>query len=123
MTYQLKPNEGEHCLHGGHNGFHNSLWNIEPIQMKDRVSVKLTHRFIEEKSGFPGNLDAEITYTLNNDNQFMIDYTFCSDKRTPLTSTNHSYFNLSGNNKTSIHDHIVMLDSHHFVELDEELIP
>src|SRR5699024_9808096 len=44
-------------------------------------------------------------------------------KKTVLTATNHSYFNLSGNLKSDIQEHVITLDSSKFVELDEELIP
>ncbi|GAE92252.1 aldose 1-epimerase [Gracilibacillus boraciitolerans JCM 21714] len=64
-----------------------------------------------------------VTYTLNNDNAFTITYDGVADQKTVLTSTNHSYFNLSGNLKSDIQEHDITLDSSKFVELDEQLIP
>src|SRR3954468_13649115 len=73
--------------------------------------------------GYPGNVEIKVTYTLNNHNQLILDYAAKSDQTTPLTLTNHSYFNLSGNLKTTVHEHQVTIDSSKFVELDSDLIP
>src|SRR5699024_9534914 len=42
---------------------------------------------------------------------------------TPLSLTNHTYFNLSGNLKAPIHHHRVTMDSSHFLEVDKAFIP
>ena len=60
---------------------------------------------------------------MNNDNQFTIDYAATSDQVTPITLTNHSYFNLSGDLKNTIHHHHITIDSEEIVKLDEKLIP
>ncbi|MFD1848592.1 aldose epimerase family protein [Oceanobacillus bengalensis] len=122
-TYQLESNEDEHCLHGGANGFNHALWEIEPKALSDEVMVKLIHKSADGEGGFPGNVEAEVTYTLNNQNQLIINYTAYTDQMTPLTLTNHTYFNLSGDTKSTINRHEVTMDSEQFVELDEELIP
>lgn len=57
--------------------------------------------------GYPGNLNVTVTYTSNNDNAL----------------TNHSYFNLSGDLKRTVHNHEITMDSRYFVELDQNLIP
>ncbi|MCP3740745.1 aldose epimerase family protein [Rossellomorea sp. BNER] len=121
--YQLDKNEGEHHLHGGKNGFHQALWEATPFQSDEKVGVKLTHHSKDGEEGYPGNVIVEVTYSLTNDNQFVIDYQANTDQITPLTLTNHSYFNLSGNAKRTIHDHQVSLDSSQLVELDHQLIP
>ncbi|RKQ32468.1 aldose epimerase family protein [Oceanobacillus halophilus] len=122
-TYTLEANDGAHCLHGGSAGFHTALWEVETFELTDETFVKLSHNSPDGEGGFPGNVEAEVTYTLNNDNQFIINYMTSTDKVTPLTLTNHTYFNLSGNAKRTLHTHEVTLDSNQFVELDEELIP
>lgn len=67
--------------------------------------------------------EEKFTYQLNNDNQLIMHYEAESTKDTILTLTNHTYFNLSGNAKRTIHNHEVKMPSHQFLELDENLIP
>ncbi|SES93665.1 aldose 1-epimerase [Oceanobacillus limi] len=122
-NYSLEANEGVHHLHGASTGFHRVTWNAEPFQTTNSVGVKLTHRSPDGEGGYPGNVEVTVTYTLTNDNQFKINYDAVSDQQTALTLTNHSYFNLSGDFKDTIHDHLVEIDSDHVVELDEQLIP
>src|SRR5699024_5037926 len=35
----------------------------------------------------------------------------------------HTYFNLTGNSKSTVENHFITLDSNQFIELDSELIP
>jgi len=122
-TYHLEANEGEHTLHGGPNGFNQVLWDVETFEFNNEVYARLTYTSPDGEGGFPGNVEAVVTYTLNNDNQFIINYVTNADQKTPVTLTNHAYFNLSGNAKSTLHQHEVTLDSSQFVELDGELIP
>lgn len=121
--YPLEANEGNHHLHGGSGGLYQVIWNAEPFQSDDKVGVKLSYLSPDGDGGYPGNVDITVTYTLNNDNELIIDYAASTDKTTALTLTNHSYFNLSGNLSETIHNHHVTMDSSQVVELDEELIP
>lgn len=121
--YLLKPNEGEHHLHGGTTGFHQVLWETKPFQMENKIGIKLFHSSPDGEGGYPGNVDVTVTYTLTNHNEFIIDYEAVSDQKTVLSLTNHSYFNLSGNLKNTVGQHTVTMDCNHVIELDKELIP
>ncbi|MDX8344529.1 aldose epimerase family protein [Rossellomorea sp. YZS02] len=122
-VYRLEANDGDNHLHGGSNGFHQVLWNSEPIQYEDRVGVVLSYSRKDDEGGYPGTVDVSVTYLLTNENELILEYKGVTDQPTPLTLTNHAYFNLSGNGKRTIHHHHVTIDSHRFLELDEELIP
>lgn len=121
--FDLEKNDGNHHLHGGSNAFHRVIWESKTFKTDDQSGVTLSYVRKNEENGYPGNLTVSVTYTLTNDNQFIIDYKANSDKTTPITLTNHSYFNLTGDVSNSIHTHQVVADSHQFLELDEELIP
>ncbi|WP_082235705.1 aldose epimerase family protein [Halobacillus massiliensis] len=121
--YQLEANDGENHLHGGRNGFHQKLWKVDPFQDSDRVGLVLSQTFDSEQDGYPGNLSVKVSYSLTNENQFIKEYEAKSDETTPLTITNHSYFNLSGGLKRPVGDHSVTMRSRQFVELDQQLIP
>ncbi|RDW22145.1 galactose-1-epimerase [Oceanobacillus arenosus] len=122
-TYALEANDGENQLHGGSGGFHQIIWDVEPFETDGAVGLKLRHQSADGDSGYPGNVAIEVTYTLTDTNQLILDYAAKSDKTTPLTLTNHSYFNLSGDLKNTIHQHEVRMNSNYFVELNSELIP
>jgi len=122
-TYKLDANDDKNCLHSGSNGFHGVIWEAEPFQTTEEAGVKLIHTTPDAEGGFPGTVGVTVTYTLNNRNQLIIDYEAISDKTTPLTLTNHSYFNLSGNMKNTIEQHQVKMNSSRFAELDKNLIP
>ena len=122
-TYQLEANEGSHHLHGGSAGFHQVIWQVEAFQTDKSVGLELSHTRADGTNGYPGNLDVTVTYTLTNDNKLAIDYQATTDKPTPLALTNHTFFNLSGDLKHTVHNHEITMDSSHFLELDQELIP
>lgn len=75
------------------------------------------------EEGYPGNLNITVTYTLNNYNELSIQYSAKSDKKTLLTMTNHSYFNLSGNLKRDILNHTLKIKSDKVLKLSKELLP
>lgn len=120
--YLLEKNHGIHHLHSGANGFHQVIWDVQPLQTDDTVGVKLTHNTAGSNE-FPGNVSVAVTYTLTNRNELTIHYHATTDKTTPIALTNHSYFNLNGNAKHSVKNHVVAFNSDSFIELDHELIP
>ncbi|TCS77761.1 aldose epimerase family protein [Tepidibacillus fermentans] len=121
--YRLAKNDRGNHLHGGLRGFDKVIWDSEVKENADSVSLIFRYLSKDQEEGYPGNLKMKVTYTLNNDNEFTIIYVGVSDQKTVLNLTNHSYFNLSGNMKRNILDHVLTLKSDYFVELDEQLIP
>ena len=75
-----------------------------------------------EEEGYPGNLSVEVCYRLTDDNALEISYRAVSDEDTVVNLTNHSYFNLNGNNGSDILSHTVVLDAAQITEIDSETI-
>ena len=121
--YELEQNENENHLHSGPNGFHRVFWDAELIEKRNEAGVKLSYLSKAGENGYPGNVTVIVSYLLNNDNELVVHYEATTDETTPMTLTNHTYFNLSGNGKYLIHDHHVTMNSHAFLELNHELIP
>lgn len=90
QVYSLAKNCGENNLHGGNIGFDKRLWEATPTT--NGVLMTLTSHDLEE--GFPGNVAVSVLFTLTDDNELCIDYTATPDQDTPLSMTNHTYFNL-----------------------------
>jgi aldose 1-epimerase len=119
-TYTLAANNNGNSLHGGIKGFDKVIWNAEPL---GDTSVKLTYFSKDGEEGYPGNLQAEVIYTLTADNALKIEYTATTDKATPVNLTNHCYFNLSGGTDSTILDHELMLKADKYTKVNENLIP
>lgn len=73
----------------------------------------------DNEEGFPGNVDVEVRYTLGDDNSLKISYKAVTDAPTIVNLTNHSYFNLNGNDGSTIFDHKVKLNSSYYTEYTE----
>lgn len=122
--YILATNNGEHHLHGGIKGFDKVHWVVsEVFQDENTASVKLTYASPDMEEGYPGNLMAEVTYSLDSDNVFSVHYGATTDKATIVNLTQHSYFNLSGDYGKTILDHELTIYADHFLPVDNGLIP
>lgn len=121
--YFLPKNNNGNCLHGGIEGFSKKNWKYELEENKDFCSVSFNYESKDLEEGFPGNLRVSIKYTLTKEDLLTIEYKGISDKDTLVNLTNHSYFNLAGNNKKSVLSHKLFIDSDNICELDEFLIP
>ena len=70
-----------------------------------------------------GDADLTVSYTLSDDNTFLISYRGTADQDTIFNLTNHSYFNLDGQESDSVLDQIVWIDADAFTPGTAELIP
>lgn len=122
-TYSLAKNNNGNHIHGGVRGFDKVYWHIEPVAADEEPSLRLTYISPDMEEGYPGNLSVEITYTLSDKDELVIDYSASTDKKTIINLTNHSYFNLTGNVKRDVLDHEVVIHARKFVPVDNELIP
>lgn len=119
--YQVAVNNGPNHLHGGIIGFDRKNWHHEILQSENKVGVLLSYISPDGEENYPGNLEVTCLYSLNNDNELIIDYHANADKTTIVNLTNHSYFNLSGG-KEKILNHELLLPSTTYTELDD-MIP
>ncbi|WP_245686061.1 aldose epimerase family protein [Terasakiispira papahanaumokuakeensis] len=123
QAYTLATNDGTHHLHGGDQGFDRVLWQAQPFSHDTASGVVLRYTSPDGEEGYPGTLDVEVTYTLTDQNELIIDYWAKTDQPTPVNLTQHSYFNLEGAGQRSILDHHLMLNAEQFTPVDESLMP
>ncbi|MDQ6610001.1 MAG: galactose mutarotase [Bacteroidota bacterium] len=119
-TYQLDLNNGPNTLHGGKGGFHNVVWDG---QQNGDNSVTFSYTSADGEMGFPGTLQAKVTYTLTDDNSMKIDYEATTDKKTVCNLTNHAYFNLNGAGSGTINNHVLQIYADEYTPVDSTLIP
>ena len=122
-TYRLDTNNGPNALHGGLRGFDKVVWRAEAIQHDSTVGVLLTHTSPDGDQGYPGTVQARVSYVLTPDNRLIISYHATTDKATPINLTQHSYFNLAGAGKGDILGHVLMINADRFTPVDSTLIP
>jgi aldose 1-epimerase len=120
-TYELATNDGPNHLHGGARGFDKVVWRGEPFENDSTVGVAFTYTSPAGEEGYPGTLNARVTYTLTDRNELVVDYLATTDAPTPVNLTQHSYFNLAGGG--SILGHELMIDASAFTPVDSTLIP
>lgn len=122
VRHELNINNGPNSLHGGPAGFHRAVWEAEP---KSAQSIVFRHTSPDNDEFFPGRLEVEMTYTLTDDNEFVIEYLARTDKTTVVNLTNHAFFNLAGigNPTKSVEDNVVTINADFFIPIDETSIP
>lgn len=118
VKYSLYQNNGKNTLHGGKVGFSNYIWHYSGDT--DRVTLFRTSPDGEE--GFPGNMEVSVTYALKG-KSLEISYKATSDKKTPISLTNHSYFNLGGHASGTVYAHTLKVNADTYTEVDDGLIP
>jgi len=122
-TYTLARNNGANHLHGGIRGFDKVLWNAEPVQTPESAGVRFTYLSRDGEEGYPGNLSVTALYSLNDDNEFKVEFSATTDKPTVVNLAHHTYWNLAGAAAGDILGHELMLNADHFTPVDEDLIP
>ena len=121
--FKLAINNGPNTLHGGLKGFDKQIWKAEPFEKPSERGVVFTYTSADMEEGFPGTVDVQVVYTLNDDNEIRIEYEAHTDKPTPINLTNHSYFNLRGAGNGDILAHELILHAQQYTPVDDTLIP
>ena len=94
-AYELDRNAaaGRHHLPGGAHGFDKRLWDSRAHG--DRVTFQL--RSEDGDGGYPGQLNATVTYRLSDDVGLTIEYVAVVEgAATVVNLVNHAYFSVSG---------------------------
>src|SRR3954447_7647558 len=130
--YSLDINNPPNSLHGGFEGFNRKVWDAKIIPAgvelhyfspagegctKTMVSVPPC------TTGYPGDVDTTVDYTLDKRNNLRIDYKATTTAPTVLNLTNHAYWNLAGEGSGTIYGHLLQLNANAFTPVDATLIP
>ena len=121
--YCLDKNDGKNNLHSGFNRSHCKMYDANYGKSKEGCYVEFSRTSLHLEQGFPGDLEQKIRYTLTEQNELIIDYKMVGDKTTVVNPTNHTYFNLNGQDSGNVLQHELEVYSNAFLEIDEEFIP
>jgi len=122
-TYTLAANNNGNSLHGGLKGFDKVIWTAKPSVGEQGPQLLLTYFSKDGEEGFPGNLEVTAIYTLTDHNELKVEFTAQTDQPTICNLTHHSYFNLAGQGKGTILDHVVYINADKTTTVDKALIP
>jgi len=125
--YTLATNDHTNHLHGGTKGWDKVNWTVKAVKdggASGEASVTLTYTSPDGEEGYPGTVVAEVTYSLNENNDLTIHYKATTDKPTVVNLTNHSLFNLGGiHSGRSALDAKLQLEADAYLPTDETAIP
>ena len=144
QTYTLPINNGVNALHGGLVGFGNHIWSQAGGLIHTGNEVGVTLQLVSPNgdasgaagspgcpngcTGYPAQLTVDVTFTLNSQGQYGIRYSAHNDDAklsTVVNLTNHSYFNLAGENSAagSAYGQYVQINANNYSPTDSTQIP
>jgi aldose 1-epimerase len=144
QTYTLPINNGVNDLHGGLVGFGDHVWSQVGGLISGGNAAGVTLQLVSPNgdssgaagspgcpngcTGFPAQLTVDVTFTLNNADQYRIHYKAVNDSsnlNTVVNLTNHSYFNLAGENSVagSAYGQYVQINANTYTPTDTTQIP
>jgi aldose 1-epimerase len=119
--YKLEENWiNTHHMHGGFKGFDKVIWKAKEIKDENKVGVKLLYRSVDGDEGYPGNVEIEVSYILNNQNELVMEFFAQTDQATPMNISSHVFWNLAGSG--TIKEHDLELNSDFYLPVDPTLL-
>lgn len=119
--YQLAANNGANSLHGGAKG---SRFQVFSARQRSPSSVEFVYVFKDGEENYPGTLPVTVVYSLNDKNEFSIDWAAVAhDKATVANFTGHTFFNLAGDPTKLNSDYVIKVNADRFLPVDSTLIP
>lgn len=119
-TYNFPKNNNGQTLHGGERGLDMVVWDVTAVTDSSMV---LEYLHADGQEGMPGNLKIVMTYALTDADEFRVDYVAETDKATHVNISHHSFFNLKGEGKGTINDHVLMINASATTPVNPVLIP
>ena len=113
--YRLEKNDGENHLHG--------IFARSVFFAYAGDALYLHRGSPDGEEGYPGTLEVRVCYRLRADNALEIIYDADTDADTIVNFTNHTYFNLNGQDGSDVLSHELTLLSDRFLETGAQLIP
>ena len=120
--YFVPVNNGPNALHGGKRGFNARVW--DPEVMNDHTLV-LHYVAAYGEEGYSGELKTTVVYTWTDDNELVIDYLACTNKKTIINLTHHAFFSLTGiaNPTPTIDSLVCEINADYYLPIDNTSIP
>lgn len=103
VEHSLDVNSDGNTLHGGTRGFDRAVWQVGAIiDDVDLARITFTHHSPDADMGFPGAVDASVTYDIAPD-AITMEFSATTDAPTVISLANHGYWNLAGSHSIAAH--------------------
>ncbi len=122
-AYRLAVNNPPNHLHGGPGGFHAVRWVGESFSGSGERGVQFRRTSPDGEEGYPGTLQVTARYTLSDGGWLTLDCRAETDAPTPVSLTNHAYWNLADGGAGSVLGHTLALPADQFLVVDDTAIP
>ena len=123
-VHKLATNNGPNHLHGGLEGFDKKIWQAEMKEQDKQATLSLYRVSPDGEEGYPGELHAQVEYSLNEKNELRICYAArVFKKNTHVNLTNHAYFNLTSDPNNTILGHELQIKANGYIPVGKTLIP
>ncbi len=118
-SHQLSVNDGANTLHGGKQAMAKKVWQVAH---RDARSVAFSLVSPDGDQGFPGEMLATSTYTLDGDTLHLALEATVSEP-CPVNLSFHPYFNLAGAAALDVNDHLLEVPASRYLPTDAQQIP
>ena len=122
QKHQLPINDNSNNLHSSGLGISQRIMDDNVEINKNQIKITFTISLREKDDGFPGTIKIKAGYVFEQ-NSFAIHYYAISNQDTICNLTNHSYFNLSGNNKSDISNLIIKNNFDAIYKMNKNSVP
>ena len=121
--HPLVPNEGPNQLHGGPVGFDRRVWRGQPLAGGAPGAV-FELESADGDQGYPGRLLARARYEIVGERELaLVLEASGADCATPVSLTQHAYWNLGGPGSGPALGHVLELAADRYLPLDAEHLP
>lgn len=117
-SYRLAANDGTHSLHSGPHKWSERLWKVAN-RSDSSITFELTSR--KGDQGFPGSVQATVTYKLTGDNQLSVAFKAIPSEATIINLTSHAYWNLNGHAAGSVLNHTLQLAATTYTPMEQHI--
>lgn len=114
--YKLAANDPPNHLHGGKSGFDRKVWRVTSLSEN---AMHLTCRSADGEEGYPGEVTTSVTYTITEDNALRMETDVATTRATPVSLTQHTYFNLAG--QGDVLGHELQILANEYAPTDERM--
>jgi aldose 1-epimerase len=121
--YKLPVRDGGYHLHGGLSGFNKKIFKTTAFQNENSGGYIFKYHSPHLEEGFPGELLLEVIYTLDDNDNWIVEYKAVADRTTIINLTQHSYFNLCGNPDMPVDEHEIKINSPYYLPVNEMQVP
>lgn len=118
----LEQNDGEALLHSGSGNYASQNFEHSLFIGDDFAGLRL-EMLDEGEAGFPGKVEVVVFYRLFADGRLELEYRLLPEEDTPISVTNHAYFNLAGHEKGTLNGHTLWLNADAYLPVGPTVLP